>query len=78
MKLPWREHKVDEKGKMNVILPEDLVRCISRILEEKKNQCNFNNVPFEGMTLEEIAVEVQRRLGNEWTVAELKKFGLKL
>jgi len=78
MKWPWRRHKPGEKGKMSVALPENVALCIIRILAEKKAQCGFNNVPFNGVTLEEISKEVCSRLGNDWTVGKLKKFGLKL
>lgn len=78
MKWLWKKHKPGEKGKKTVILPKELASCVDRILTEKKRQCEFNNVPFEGMTLEEISKEVCSRLGNEWTVSESKRSGLKL
>jgi len=73
MRLPWRKHKPGEKGKKSVIIPEELAVCIDRILAEKRQQCEYNNVPFEGMTLEEISKEVCVRLGSEWSVAKLRK-----
>jgi len=78
MKWPWGRHKPGEKGKISVDLPEDVALCVRRILTEKETQCKFNGVPFVDMTLEEISKEVCSRLGNDWTVGKLKKFGLKL
>ena len=77
MKLLWKRHKLGEKSKKEVVVPEDLALCVKRILEERENQCKFNGVPFEGMTLEEVSKEVCLRLGNGWTVGRLKRSGLK-
>lgn len=78
MRWPWRKRKSGERDKKKVVLPEELAMCVKRILEEKETQCKFNSVPFEGMTLEEISKEVCLRLGNDWTIDELRKSGLKL
>lgn len=77
MRWPWMKHKPGEKGKRRVVMPEELALCIRRILVEKKTQCKFNNVPFVGMTLEEISKEVVSRLGSAWTMDKLKKSGLR-
>ncbi len=73
-----KRHDSGERGKKDVVLTEELALCIKRILVEKKTQCEFNNIPFNGMTPKEISKEVCSRLGNDWTVGKLKKFGLKL
>lgn len=78
MNWPWKKSRSSEVDKKSTILPEALALCVSRILEEKRTQCRYNNIPFKGMTLEEISKEVCSRLGNEWTVGKLKKSGLKL
>ena len=78
MRWPWRRHRSSEKGKIDTTLPEELALCVRRILEEKKIQCEYNGIPFKGMTLKEVAKEVRSRLGDDWTVDKLKKSGLKL
>jgi len=78
MKWPWRKHKPAKMGKVDTVLPEALALCISRLLEEKKTQCEYNGIPFKGMTLEDISKEVCSRMGNDWTVDKLKKSGLKM
>ena len=78
MKWPWRWSSPDSIKEVKTVLPEAVALCIRRILEEKKTQCKYSGVPFQGMTLEEISKEVYSRMGTTWTMEALKKSGLKL
>ncbi len=71
------KHRSGDREKKDVLLPEELARCVDRILREKKQQAVFNNKEFHGLTLEEVAEEVSKRLGTKWSVQDLKKAGIK-
>ena len=78
LRLPWKKREPDKQTKKRIVAPEELASCIERILLERKTQCQFNNVPYAGLTLDEISKAVCLRLGNDWTVAKLERAGLKL
>lgn len=48
------------------ITEEQLGGHIKRIMTEKENQAKFKNETFSGLTVEEIASELSKRLGAGW------------